>query len=73
MSKDTVATKEEIEQQVRGMVMQLQATGFAKGYASFAEAMEATDMWTFVYHQAEVLATAYAYTRKLDAMMHRTC
>ena len=71
MGQNTIATRAEIDEQVRGMIMQLQCTGFSKNYPSFAEAMEQTDMWTYIYHQAEVLATAYAANRKLDTILHK--
>ena len=70
MGTDVKATREEVGAQVRGMIMHLKMSGIAKNHNSFAEAMDDLNMWGFVFDQAEVVATAYAFNRRLYNLIH---
>jgi len=62
MGADTITvTDQQINRHLRGILIQLGASGIAKDYDSLAAAIEKLGMWDFLFNQAEVIACLHAF------------
>ena len=71
MGTDVVATKEQVNTALKGILMQLETTGIAEGYDSVTHALHEKDMWDFIMNQAEVIASLHAFSVRDNAMIHK--
>ena len=68
---DVVATEEQIKNARRGILMQLEATGLAENFDSFADAMDKLNLWEFVDNQARVTAQLTAFDVRNNAIINK--
>ena len=77
MGRATVeATHQQVNMALRGVLTQLETSGIADGFDSMSHALHELNMWDFVFNQAEVIATHWAwetmYTRIMHSRMEKT-
>jgi len=64
MGADTITvTDQQINRSLRGILIQLGASGIAKNYDSLSDAIEKLDLWDFLYNEAEVVACLHEWNR----------
>ena len=68
---DVVATEEQVKNARRGILMQLEATGLAENFDSFADAMDKLNLWEFVDNQARVTAQLTAFDVRNNAIINK--
>ena len=68
---DVVATEEQIKNARRGILMQLEATGLAENFDSFADAMDKLNLREFVDNQARVTAQLTAFDVRNNAIINK--
>lgn len=68
---DVVATEEQVKNARRGILMQLEATGIAENFDSFADAMDKLNLWEFVDNQARVTAQLTAFDVRNNAIINK--
>jgi len=62
MGADTITvTDQQIRSSLRGILMQLSASGIAKDFDSLSDAIEKLDMWDFLFNEAEVIASLHEW------------
>ena len=64
-------TDSEISVHLRAILIQMSASGMAKGYDSLADAIEKSDMWDFLFNMAEALACLHAFSVRDTKLIHK--
>ena len=72
MGRNTVeVTSQQVNLALRGVMTQLEATGIAENFDGMAHALHELNLWDFVFNQAEVIATHWAWETMYTRNMHR--
>ena len=68
---DVIATEEQVRLARQAILMQLEATGIAKNFDSFADALDKLNLWEFVENQARVTAQLTAFSVRDNAIINK--
>jgi len=71
MGRDIEVTHKQVNMSLRGILLQLGASGLAVGYDSLADAIDKNNMWDFLFNQAKVTASLHAFSTRDNGIIHR--
>ena len=71
MGTDVIATPQQVQTALTGILTQLSVSGIARDYDSLAEALHELNMWEFVINQAEVVAHLHAFSCRDNAIINK--
>jgi len=71
MGTDVIATPTQVQTALNGIITQLSSSGIADGYDSVAHALEAMNMWDFIFNQAHVVAQMTAFSVRDNAIINK--
>ena len=68
---DVIATPQQVQLSLQGILSQLGASGIADGYDSLSDALDKLNMWDFVHNQARVTAQYQAFAARDSAIINK--
>lgn len=71
MGTDVIATPQQVQTALCGILRQLSASGFARDHDSVAHALQDLDMWDFIFNQAQVVAQMTAFSVRDNNIIHK--
>jgi len=72
MGSDITVTKQEVRVRAKEITAYMKATvPWKETHGTFSEFMRTYNLWEYVFHQAEVEATAHKYNQHLHNLLHK--